>query len=597
MAGIPSPLIQERPLNWEVYAELVENGFEEWLADLLARRIDSPVTMTELCPDDFSLMPDPESIPDMEVAVKRIVDAIVEGEEIALVVDHDADGTTSGAVLWSAMIDHFGVPPENIHVFTSHRLREGYGITPPVVKRVLDTRSTLVISADKGTSDEPRIAILAENVCDVVVTDHHEVPVEGPPKSAVACVNPAREDSEYDPFICGAAVAWMTMAKVRSALLDAGHFDEIPSLGRLLDYVAVATVADCVTMRPDRSPLNRLITRKGLALINKGMRPCWRVFKKEKTPVVRSEDIGFGLAPPIAAAGRLDWPDVGFEFLISKTDEQAYKCWEVLVSENEERKTIEKRLKDAAVEQAAKMDTQSITVYLPDGHSGVHGIAASRLVEKFGKPAAIFSPKGKGARSGGDDDFTDPEGRPLASGSFRGVEGLHVREALQWVSDNHTGLMLGFGGHRGAAGATIVVENFEAFAEAYEEAVRLQLGDKPLLPVVEVDGELPVDMLTLETFDRINEYEPWGREFPSPTFVGEFKVMEIRPVGNGTHLKVDFDIGRKLPGIWFNAIEEGAPLPFGPGDTVKVAYQIKENVFRGNRSAQVMVSEAKLIEE
>ncbi|HIA01379.1 MAG TPA: DHH family phosphoesterase, partial [Myxococcales bacterium] len=411
----------------------------------------------------------------------------------------------------------------------------------PVAERIIALGSTLVISADKGTSDEPRIKRMAAAGMDVIITDHHAVPVSGPPPSAYAVVNPGRTDSDYDPYICGAAVAFLTMAKVRTGLLEAGYKQSIPSLVGLMDYVAVATVADCVSLRPDKSYANRAFVRKGLALINQGQRPCWRVFNQQRGGRIGTDDIGFQLAPPIAAAGRLDWADAGVKFLLAKDEQEAKIHWQVLQTENTLRKTIERDLRERAFAMASKIDQQSLVLYFDDGHSGVHGITASRLVENFGKPSAIFAPKGAGARKTHIPMKTlnTEENRPLASGSFRGIPGFHVRDALQFVADHYPHLLVAFGGHEGAAGATIAVHNFKAFAAAYEHAVSAQLENRVLHPVIWVDGDMDADLLNFATLDALLDIEPWGRDFPFPVFSSKFTPVSLRPLGDGTHLKLE----------------------------------------------------------
>jgi len=400
MQNPPKPIFKDREINELVYTNLIESGSAEWLAKILASRLDNPINFDLLFSNDLSDIEDPSSIPDMEIAVRRIVNAIKKEEKIVLVCDHDMDGTGSAAVLWTALIDFFKVSPSLVNVVTSHRLTEGYGITEPVAQRIIDIKPSLVISADKGSSDEPRINKIAEAGIDVIVTDHHEIGTNGPPQSAIAVVNPIRSDSNYDKHVCGAGVAFLTMAKVRTSLIQEGVRENIPSLAALLDYVAVATIADCVSMRPNKASINRTFVKRGLQLINNKTRPCWEVFCADLHGPVDAETIGFRLAPAVAAAGRLDWAEVGFKFLTSKNKTEAQKYWQELQHENALRKEIEKKLREKAIPEACKKKGQSIVLFLEDGHSGVHGITASRLVEAFGKPAAIFSPKGAGVKNG-----------------------------------------------------------------------------------------------------------------------------------------------------------------------------------------------------
>ena len=587
---LPTPTIRYRQINKDVQSHLLAQGIEPWLADLLAKRIDEPVSRESVFEPSLSHIDDPIGIPDMARAAQRIVQAIEDQEKIVFAVDHDMDGTGSAAVLWSAFVDYFHVAPELLEVITSHRLTEGYGITEPVVERILLSDASLVISADKGSSDEPRIKKLAEAGKDVIVTDHHALPVEGPPISAYAVVHPTRTESEYDPYICGAAVAFLTMAKVRTLLLEQGCRDNIPSLAGLIDYVAVSTVADCVALRPDKSYINRAFVKRGLALINQTQRPCWKVFKTQRESITGTEDIGFQLAPPIAAAGRLDWADAGFRFLTAQDEQQAREYWSTLQTENELRKSIERSLREKAFQLAKDMTQQSIVLYFEDGHSGVHGITASRIVETFGKPAAIFAPKGAGARQT-DAPLNNKTGKRLASGSFRGIPGLHVRDALQYVADYYPDLLVGFGGHEGAAGATIAIDDFEQFSQAFEEAVKAQLGEQEPEPFVWVDGDIDGQLLSFDTLDVLRDLEPWGKDFPPATFCSTFEILSQRTIGDGSHLRLELSKdNQRFVSVWFNAIEKDSDaLPLVEGEQAKLVYKLKDNWYAGQRSIQLQI--------
>jgi len=585
---LPTPKICENLINDNVKDALLAQGVELCMAEILARRIDYPSSLDSIFNPSLKNIQDPMGIPSLGLAVNRIVEAISQRETIIFACDHDMDGTASAAVLWKAFTDYFNYPSELLHVVTSHRLTEGYGLTQPVVDRILDLGGTLIITADKGSSDEQQIKVLKEAGKDVIVTDHHAIPVEGAPKSAYATVNPIISGSEYDPNICGAAVAFLVMAKVRSALLDTGYLESIPSMLGLLDYVAVATIADCVSMRPDKSYTNRAFVKKGLQFINKKARPCWEVFLQGRSGPVHAEDIAFQLAPPIAAAGRLDWAEAGFLFLISDFLKEAKQHWETLIAENKLRKDIEKELRQKAVSKALSKSNQSIIVFIEDGHSGVHGITASRLVQSFGKPAAIFSPKGAGSRKGLNDSNPDIG---IASGSFRGIPGFHVRDCLQYVADKYPKLLLGFGGHAGAAGATLAIDDLDAFEHAFEEGVIKQLGTTPLLPIISVDGDLPGSKLNIEMLESFREMEPWGKDFPFPVFKGEFEVKSFKPVGDGSHLSFRLNKdGVLLNAIWFNAVGSGSrEVYFYEGDKVTFVYKLTDNWFRGRRAIQLMI--------
>jgi single-stranded-DNA-specific exonuclease len=614
---LPSKVLAERPCNLSVRDAYLAAGAPAHVADLLGRRLDQFIDWNSLVAPRLSAIADPSAIPSIDRAVERIVRAIVARERIALACDHDMDGTASSAVLWTALVDHFAVPAELLTVVTSHRLTEGYGISEPVVTRIEDFRATLVISADKGSSDEARIALLAAKGIDVVVTDHHVIPHSGPPASAYAVVNPSRLDADYDRNVCGAGVAFLVMAKVRSALLEAGVFAQLPPLTPLLDFVAVATIADCVSLSPSASFTNRAFIRRGLELLRAGARPCWRVFAAEQNSDIDAETIAFRMVPAIAAAGRLDWAETGFRFLIAQSDDEAAQHWAELQRENTERKSIELRLRQQAFPQAAATEGPAIVLFLEDGHSGVHGITASRVVEAFGRPCAIFAPKGQGARSNSAQTRAalDPNAAPntvadaapnlapdLASGSFRSVPGVDVQRALQQVALEHPDLLVAYGGHQAAAGATLRIPDIDRFRQAFCQTVAAQTATaNPAQPATQnagtpghhptlfTDGELETAAHTCDSLAALESVGPFGRGFEPALYSGTFRVTSADPLTNGRHGRLRLERnGLQLPAIWFDIASALDRFPT-PGDQLHLAYKLTRNRFRDRVTLQAMI--------
>jgi single-stranded-DNA-specific exonuclease len=591
MWKLPRKILAERPCNTAIRDAYLDAGISVAIANFLGRRLDRFIDWESLTAAKLSDIVDPGAIPSMDRAVERIVRAIVQRERIVLACDHDMDGTASAAVLWTAMVDCFGVAPDRICVVTSHRLTEGHGIGDGVVTRIEAFGAQLVISADKGSSDEPRIATLAAKGIDVVVTDHHVIPPEGPPRSAYAVVNPSRLDADYDRHVCGAGVAFLTMAKVRSALLESGVFAQLPSLASLLDFVAVATIADCVSLSPGASLINRAFLRRGLKLVRSGCRPCWKIFATDVDGEIDAETIAFRLVPAIAASGRLDWAEVGFRFLISKSETDAATCWSELKRENAERQSIERRLRAQAFPLAARVAGPAIVLFLEDGHSGVHGITASRVVEAFGKPCAIFAPQGQGAR------LNAPALRlaaglaiGLASGSFRSVSGIDVQRALRDVANSYPDLLVAYGGHQAAAGATIRVTDMERFRQAFSLAVAEQAaGTVATGPTIWTDGELDTDSHDLKNIQAIDALGPFGRGFEAPLYSGTFRVASFRALTHGRHGRLRLERGNlTLEAVWFS-IDSALDRSPAVGDTVQIAYRLTRHEFRGHVEVQANV--------
>ncbi len=560
-------------------------GAPPHIADFLGRRLDHFIAWDLIVSPKLSAIADPSAIPSMALAVDRIIRAIMQGERIALACDHDMDGTASAAVLWTALVDFFGVHADRVTVVTSHRLTEGYGISEPVVSRIETFGATLVISADKGSSDEPRIAALAAKGIDVVVTDHHVIPQAGPPPSAYAVVNPSRLDADYDRHICGAGVAFLVMAKVRSALLETGAFAQLSPLTSLLDYVAVATIADCVSLSPGASLINRAFIRRGLEQVRSQCRPCWEIFAQEQTGEIDAETIAFRLVPAIAAAGRLDWAEVGFRFLISKSETEAALYWSELKRENTERQTIERRLRHEAFPRASVVEGPAIVLFFEDGHSGVHGITASRVVEAFGKPCAIFAPKGLGARA------TMPAvAEGLASGSFRSIPGVDVQRALQHVANAYPNLLLSHGGHQAAAGATIRACDIDQFQQAFSEAVANQTTGVPeSQPIIWTDGELDALSHSWDAMQAFDGIGPFGRGFEPAIYSGTFCVDAFHSMTEGQHGRLR--LRREdlvISGVWFNIASALDRLP-ATGDRLNIAYRLTRRRYQDVASLQATI--------
>jgi single-stranded-DNA-specific exonuclease len=588
-----TPKIQPRAIDSSVEREAIALGLDPVLARIIAGRITSgDGQLRKLLAPTLGQLDDPRSLSDIEKAADRLARAVINGEHIGLATDHDADGVTSCAVFKEALTSVFGVKEENVSLYISHRLREGYGLNAAVADRILSAkqRPSLIITADKGSSDEPRIAMLAAEGIDVIVSDHHEFPVDAegkpiPPKSAYAVVSPKHPDGKYpDDKIAGCMVAWLLIAQTHRLLTAAQKVSaDQNALKDLLMYVAIGTVADCVSL--GRSHNNRAVVREGLKRIRESKRPTWEVlrahFGAEGAPV-RTDTLAFQICPRLAAAGRMDVAEPGIKFLMAQQKEVAERWYAFLTEENDSRKQMERKLKDLALDDAdtqAAYGKQTIVVDLgAEGHSGVHGIVASRIVERHGRPTVMISPK-KGQLG-------------VVSGSCRSVPGVHLREALQWVSDRSPGLFKAFGGHVGAAGLTIEEKDIAKFADMFEQAVREQLKGRELGPVRFSDGELPAQAFTTDFLDAINQLEPWGREFEYPLFEGTFLVKDVRVMGaDKNHMSLTLERDRvQTRAVWFNAIDlDTGEIPVAVGDRLKTLFSLSDNYWKNRRSLQLMI--------
>ncbi|PWV73366.1 DHH family phosphoesterase [Halomonas sp. A11-A] len=585
------PRILPRPRDAALYARAQREGLSELQARILAGRLAGFTgELSPLISPSLRHLAHPEKLVDARRAAERIAQAVVDGEHIGILTDYDVDGITSHVVIRRTLHELFGVPEAKLHSLIGHRIHDGYGISLPLVERTLalSPRPSLVITADCGSSDEPRIARLAAAGIDVVVSDHHALPVEGPPPSAHAVVNPTREDCAYpDPTIAGCMVAWLTMSLARGVLVEWGVLPEAtPKLSPWLSYVALGTVADCVSL--GGSPANRAVVTHGLALINRMEAACWRAMAErlgaDSVPF-DAETLGFQMGPRINARSRLDDPYAALHFMLAADDATAARHLETLDQDNQSRKAIEADMAEEAralALPALAADEPAVVVFLESGHPGVQGIVASRLVQAFGRPALVLTP----AAAPG-----------MLTGSGRSIEGLHLRDALQRTFELAPEALPRFGGHRGAAGVGVPVDRLEAFRAAFLQAVGEQLGGAALYPKILTDGELGADQLSLATLDELQALGPYGREFEAPLFQGDFVVEALRPVGaDGTHLMLELSSGpASLKAIWFRALTPGEMPAFGVGDRLRCAFKLNRNRWRGRESLQLMVEHAEAL--
>ena len=530
----------------------------------------------------------PSRLADIEPAAHRLAAAVIARERIAIQTDYDTDGLGAHAALLTVLRDGFGHPPGRLSSFVGHRLNEGYGLTRKLAERILQTnpRPALVITADNGSSDEPRIRMLKDAGIDVIVTDHHLIPADGPPPSAYACINPQRTDCGYpDKAIAGGMVAWLLLAATRRILLDVGHLREGTgdrgTLRSVLDYVACSTVADCVSIA---SINNRAVIASGLGMIEYGQKPCWEAMRPYLGEgAVDAQTIAFQIAPRIHSRTRLDDPMAALKFLMAPDAVEANRWARLLDEQNRVRKDIERQILEDALAAAGprvQAGDHCLTLHLPDAHPGVQGICSSRLVETYGRPALLFA--------------TSLQDEAILTGSARAIDAFHFRDALQAVQDAHPGLMKRFGGHRAAAGVTIARDELGAFTRALESAAREQLTAQDLGPRMLTDGTVPANELTLETVDALKRLAPFGRGFEAPRFRGRFGVRAAKPIGDGTHLRLLLTIGgHDVPAVWFRARRKASePMPCEGGDMLNCVYTLDDNVYRGCRTLQLKIDAA-----
>ncbi len=581
-------IIRERPRRQGVYNAARAEGLSHVQADILCRRsLSENESLTPFYDPRLREISPPQLLKNCELAVNRIVEAIKKEEHIGLATDYDVDGLTANAVGQKSFGDYFGVERDLIHSFVGNRLQDGYGLTDQLCARILAhvPPVSLLITADCGVSDARRIALLKEAGVDVIVTDHHLVPEDEFPAAAYALVNPQQQGCPYpDKTISGSMVCWLVMSAVRTELLAAGLIAaETPTLISLLDYVALATIADSVSLL---SPINRAVVRYGLLEINKFVRPCWQGMEFGSRSLTRltEGELAFQVSPRINGAGRMGDPQLALDFLLAPDQETAKKAFLVLTETNQLRKEYEAQAMVIAHALAGQEDQgRGIVVYHPDFHPGILGIMASRLAESYGVPAIVL---GKTATEG------------VLAGSCRTNGTVHIFKMLSQAAalekiacqDN----IISFGGHRGAAGLKLHQPGVAAFRAHFLAAIAGEEGGADVT-LVETDGALAPTEITLATCAQISVLEPFGQHFAHPVFVNKFTVKNAKFVGKEKdHLQLTLTNNKgSYRGIWFRAqtTNPQATAIAVSGNQIYCLYQLSTNEYRGQKNLQLCITD------
>ncbi|MEC6797491.1 single-stranded-DNA-specific exonuclease RecJ [Photobacterium sp. S4TG1] len=515
----------------------------------------------------------------MADAVALLVAALTNNTRIIIVGDFDADGATSSALSVLAL-KMLGC--RNVDYLVPNRFDDGYGLSPEVAQQAIERGAELIMTVDNGVSSITGVAAAKAQGVQVLVTDHH-LPGDCLP-AADAMVNPNLNQCGFpSKALCGVGVAFYLMLALRAELRNNGWFEQqaiaVPNLAELLDLVALGTVADVVALDGN----NRILVHQGLQRIRAGkcrpgIQALIEVANRDPARLVAS-DLGFALGPRINAAGRLDDMSFGVELLLCDNIQAARRMASELDALNQTRKEIEQGMKEEglAICERLQFNQQDmpygLVLFQRDWHQGVIGILASRIKDKYHRPVIAFADAGNGE----------------IKGSCRSIAGLHMRDVLDAVDTQHSGMILKFGGHAMAAGLTIPESQLEAFSFAFDAAVRKVLNEDALQGVLLSDGELQPHELTLDTAEILRAGGPWGQQFPEPTFDGSFRLLHQKLVG-GKHLKMMVE--PLVGGCVIDAIAFNVDLKRWPDASVQqieLVYRLDVNEFRGNRSVQLMV--------
>tara|TARA_B110000046_G_scaffold186012_1_gene231344 strand:- start:8610 stop:10295 length:1686 start_codon:yes stop_codon:yes gene_type:complete len=507
---------------------------------------------------------DPFLMKDMDVAVARIETAISNNENILIYGDYDVDGTTAVSLVSS----YLKTITPNIATYIPDRYAEGYGVSYLGIDFANDNDFSLIIALDCGIKAIEKVAYASERKIDFIICDHHKPGPEIP--NAVAILNPKREDCNY-PFdeLCGCGVGFKLIQA-----LGVSRNKTIEDFVPYLDLVATAIAADIVPMNGE----NRVLAYHGLQVINQSPRNGIKaIIHQTKKTELTITDVVFIIAPRINAAGRMKHGNYAVELLTEMDLDSAIEFAAAIEIFNADRKELDKKITDQAIIQIIDTEEEqrfSTVVYQEDWHKGVIGIVASRLIEKYYRPTLVFTKSGD----------------KLAA-SARSVKGFDVYEALQECSE----FIEQFGGHKYAAGLTLLPENYINFKNKFEEVVERTIDKKLLTPEISVDAEIDLSEITPKFFRIIQQMAPFGPLNMKPTF----KSTCVRDNGYGkqvgadkTHLKLNVfqgDNKKTYNAIGFNL---GDKMDFVQND-FDIVFALDENEWNGHKTVQLLLKDLK----
>ena len=552
-----------------------ELGVDEATSFLLVQReIDTFQEAKDFFRPDLNKLHDPFLMKDMGKAVARIEAAIIAEENILIYGDYDVDGTTSVALLSSYLLTTY----PNVATYIPDRYGEGYGISFKGIDFAEDNDFTLIIALDCGIKAIDKVAYATKKGIDFIICDHHRPGNEIP--KAAAVLDPKQDDCNY-PFkeLCGCGVGFkliQALASKKGETID----DLIP----YLDLVATAIGADIVPIVGE----NRILAYHGLQVINNHPRPGFKaILQQVKKKILTITDVVFIIAPRINAAGRMKHGNHAVT-LLTEMDQNLAAEYAIDIDKfNTDRREADKRITMEALEQIeANNEKEGFTtvVYNENWHKGVIGIVASRLIETYYRPTLVFTKSGD-----------------VLAASARSVKGFDVYNALEACSE----FIQQFGGHKYAAGLTLLEKNYEGFKAQFEKVVSETIDPKLLIPEIKIDTQIELKDITPKFYRILSQFAPFGPGNMTPVFMSE----DLQDTGYGKQ------VGDDKTHLRFTAIQSISVadrgqinhnkivgIGFGLGDKLdliserklfKAAYSIDKNEWNGNVSLQLMVKDIK----
>lgn len=542
---------------------------------LINRKIEVVDEVQMFMESTLSSLHDPFLITGMKSAADRILRAIENRESIRLFCDYDVDGVTSAAFL-THFFNDIGV---TVRHYLPERLKEGYGLNEAAIKIIKEEGDSLLITADCGITAVKEVALAQALKLDVIITDHHQVGSEGLPK-ALAVLNPHCSNCTYPyQFLSGVGLAFKLAVAVRNLLHKNLGWEKkrLPNMKRHLDLVALGTIADVAPLTGE----NHVLVRHGLEVLTRTDKPGLVALKAVAgiDNQVNSRSVGFSLGPRLNAAGRLGKADIGFHLLISDDLKKAKDLAQKLDAINQERKNIQEQVQDEVdylIGREIDLEKDRVIVLASENfHSGVVGIVASRIVEKYFRPVVLIALE-----------------NGVGKGSGRSIPQFNLHRAFT-ESANH---LIQYGGHAYAAGLTIDEGNVYSFRNEMNAIGQRVLSANYLIPELILDTPLKISEVNEVLHEQIARMEPFGAENSSPLFLFEcVRIAKLKTIGREkSHVRFQAIQGdSRIDAIGFNLAKEFACID-EKFDNVDLACELLINDWNGRKQLELKVTDFKV---
>ena len=553
---------------------------------MMARGISDPSAVLSFLRSDLSSLSNPHIFRDMDAAVGRIREALSSRQKIVVFGDYDVDGITGAAVLFLTLRE-LG---SDVDSYIPDRMTEGYGLNTGALQKIKGTGARLVITVDCGISAVKETEAARSLGLDLIITDHHEsaavqgngsAPADEQLPDALAVIHPRvlQPDTSDDTRMSVGGLTGVGVAfKLAQALIDAPADDE--RLKKYLDLVTLGTVADMGRITGE----NRVLVRHGLDILSSDaayLRPGIAALKQVaglNGKRVNVGNVGFNLAPRINASGRLEKAETAFRLMTTDSPEEAASLADQMDTINRKRQAVEEGIWGTARELCLKADLAKTGAFIlssEDWHPGVIGIVASRIVDEFYRPTALIAVK-------------DGVGK----GSARSIPGFDLYQGLTACSD----ILLGFGGHKYAAGISIAADQIAHLRERLNAVVLEKFGAGGFVRTMTIDSPVTFDELSFDLMHAIERMAPFGQGNPEPRFGAKgLEVLSLRQVGNNKHLKLRF---RQQNGLFFDAIAYNKSTSFGSwlrsGALVAAVFTPRINTWNGMNAIELDIRDIKV---